>query len=183
MKRTYFLISALAILLLASCSKELSLEQQQPPEIKPVDTLQIPVDTIPAGPDTTTYFITGKYQLKNFYSDIPIDYIDNDSVVKHETELWGYVSEYLKDDVNDFIENTTSVEIHQNAIKMEGMNDAVLHMKYVIGKDDKGAYFKFLDNEYKPLKYRLSVIGKNYFIIYLPWKNGSTIYSRFERVF
>ena len=130
----------------------------------------------------TAFFISGNYQLKSFYSDIPIDYIETDTIVKHETDLWSYVSDYLKDDVNDFIENTTDVQIHQNAIKMEGMNDAILHMKYVIGKDDKGAYMKFLDNEYKPLKYRLSKIAKNYFIIYLPWKNGSTIYSRFERV-
>jgi hypothetical protein len=36
--------------------------------------------------------------------------------------------------------------------------------------------------EYELLHYRLLEFNDDYFIIYLKWRHGSTIYSRFDRV-
>lgn len=156
-------LTLLAIcVIFASCSKELSLENGKPTE---------PLKEI-----------SRKYQLRAFYSDIPIDFIENDDEIRSETDLWRYVNEYIKDDVNEFMNDTTEVLIYQNDIKIPGNDDPVLHKYYYIGTDSEGMYMKFLGPEYEQLRYRLLEMNDDYFIIYLKWKHGSTIYSRFERV-
>ncbi len=161
----YSLIVLLLSMIFASCEKELSLENG-----KPVD---------PVIPEKE---ISRKYQLKEFYSDAPIDFDETDDEIKSETNLWPYVYDYIKDDVNEFFSDTTLVLIHQNSIKMPGIDDNVLKKYYAIGTDSEGMFMKFLGPEYQQLLYRLQVINEDYFIIYLQWKHGTTIYSRFERV-
>ena len=65
---------------------------------------------------------------------------------------------------------------------MPGLDDNILKKYYAIGTDSEGMFMKFLGPEYQQLLYRLQVINEDYFIIYLQWKHGATIYSRFERV-
>ena len=161
----YSLIVLLSLLIFASCEKELSLENGKP--------------TDPVIPEIE---VSRKYQLKEFYSDTPIDFDETDDVIKSETNLWPYVYEYIKDDVNEFFSDTTLVLIHQNNIKMPGLDDNILKKYYAIGTDSEGMFMKFLGPEYQQLLYRLQVINEDYFIIYLQWKHGATIYSRFERV-
>src|SRR5688572_27392869 len=157
-----FLILLITTMIFASCGKELSLENAQPPE---------PVKET-----------SRKYQLKAFYSDIPIDFIEHDEETRSETDLWTYVHVYLKDDINEFYTDSTLVQIYQNEIKMPGNSAAVLQEYYLIGTDSEGAYMKFLGPDYEPLLYRLQEINDEYFIIYVKWRNGSTVYSRFERI-
>jgi hypothetical protein len=123
-----------------------------------------------------------KFQLRAFYSDIPIDFVENDDVVKGETDLWGYVNDYIKDDIDELDEESGQVIIYQNDIKIPGSDEAILYRPYKVGTDSEGRYMKFLGPEYEVLHYRLLEITDDYFIIYLKWKHGSTIYSRFERV-
>jgi hypothetical protein len=156
----YSLLLLVAVVAFASCQKELSFENTSTP----------------------TKEISRKYQLKDFYSDIPIDFIEYDDTVKSETGLWSYVNDYIKDDVNEFFTDSTLVRIFQNEIKMPGNDEAVLDKYYFIGTDEDGQYMKFLGPNYEALKYRLQVINEDYFIIYLSWKHGSTVYSRFERI-
>ena len=65
-----------------------------------------------------------RYRLVDFYSDLPIDYIENDSVVKSETDLRGYIKPYLPDDENLF-DSTGLLLINQGANRIPG-NDSDL---------------------------------------------------------
>jgi hypothetical protein len=152
-------------MIFGSCAKELSLENGKPAE--------------PILPEKE---ISRKYQLRAFYSDIPIDFVENDDEIKSETNLWPYVYDYIRDDINEFFNDSTLVLIHQNDIRIPGIDDNVLEKYYSIGTDSEGAYMKFLGPEYETLRYRLQEINEDYFIIFLKWKHGATIYSRFERV-
>ena len=161
----YSLILLISAVFFAGCEKELSLENGIP--------------TVPQEPAKET---SRKYHLTAFYSDIPIDFVENDDEIRSETDLWSYVHDYIRDDINEFLVDSTAVLIHQNDIKIPGNNDPVLHKSYFIGTDSEGTYMKFLGPEYQPLRYRLLEINEDYFIVYLKWKHGSTIYSRFDRV-
>lgn len=167
----YSLILLAFSLFFVSCEKDLSLENGLPVTPEP------PV-TPPPPPDKPTR----KFQLTAFYSDIPIDFIENDDVVKSETNLWSYVNDYLKDDIDEFTENSTELLVHQGDNKIPGNDSAVLHKTYFIGTDSDGSYMRFLGPEYEVLRYRLLEMTDDHFIIYLKWKHGSTIYSRFDRI-
>src|SRR5688572_11809148 len=123
----YSLILLIVSLLMFGCKKELSVENQQP-EKK-----------------------LRKFQLKSFYSDIPIDFIETDDEIKSETDLWAYVKDYLKDDVNIFGDNNTDVQIYQNDKKMPGLDDSILYRTYFIGTDADGKYMRFLGPDYTQL--------------------------------
>ena len=120
-----------------------------------------------------------RFQLREYYSDVPIDYIDSDNVVKAETQLWKYVSPWLKDDSNLFVNNAI-VRVEQGSIKMPGLDSAVILRSCIIGADLQGPYMDFLSHEYHPLKYRLKDFTDSSFTIYAVWHNKSTVYSKFE---
>src|SRR6476619_1519278 len=117
----YSLLIALVVLAFAGCQKELSFEN-----IK--------------GPDEPSNEISRKYHLTDFYSDIPIDFDEEDDTVKSETELWSYVKEYIKDDVDELFNDSTLVRVYQNEMKMPGNDEAVLDKFYFIGSDSEGQY-------------------------------------------
>lgn len=152
----YPLYLVVMALLFTGCKKELSLELQEPP-------------------------VQPKFQLRAFYSDIPIDFDESDEEVKLETDLWAYVYDYIKDDINVFHADST-VEVHQHEKKMPGLEDAILYKKYAFGEDDGGAFMIYLDPFYRPLTYRLYEKTEDYFVIGLKWRDGAHLFSRFERI-
>jgi hypothetical protein len=170
--KTYF-FGLSALCLFASCKKELSLEQARPPAIKPTPTQEEQFKKLAT---------SAPFQLRGCYSDRPVDYVDNDGQDREETDLWPYVSPYLKDDINRFFSDNTNVTIEQKELKIPGNNNPVIEREYQIGTDSLGVYMNFLDNEYKPLQYRLHELGDTYFVLAAPWKNGVTLFSRFELV-
>jgi hypothetical protein len=162
MKYSLYLLLA-AALAITGCQKELSFEKGD-------------------APDEPSKEVSRKYQLRDFYSDIPVDFDEQDDIVKSETELWSYVKEYIKDDIDEFFNDSTLVRVYQNDMKMPGNDEAILDKFYAIGTDSEGQYMSFIGPDYEPLKYRLQVINEDYFIIYVKWRHGATIYSRFERI-
>jgi hypothetical protein len=154
----YSVVLILILLFLSGCEKELSLENGKLPK-----TFR-------------------KYQLKAFYSDVPIDFLEYDDEVRYETDLWAYVNDYIKDDINVFTDSSTALAVYQNEIKMPGLDDPIIYTTYFIGKDNEGPYMRYLTNEYKPLRYRLIEINEDYFILGLKWRQGAMLFSRFERV-
>ena len=160
MKYSIFFLTV--TVLLAGCSKELSLENGKP--------------------DEPAKEISRKYQLKAFYSDIPLDFIETDDVIKSETDLWSYVKEYIKDDINELFNDSTLLLVYQNEIKIPGNDAPVLEKYYGIGTDEDGKFINYIGPKYELLQYRLQEFNDDYFIIYIKWKHGSTLYSRFERV-
>jgi len=122
-----------------------------------------------------------KFQLRAFYSDVAIDYNEDDSQVLQETDLWHYVAPYLKDDVNTFFAND-DVVIQQNEKKKPGLADSLVTRQYSIGTDSDGMYIIFLDYAYESLKYKVHEVGDDYFILSIKWTQGATLFSRFEKV-
>lgn len=166
MKQNMLSVACLVALLpVTSCEKELSTEGSS-----------VHLETAKAFND---FVGEKKFRLTAFYSNTPIDYIEDDGEVRAETNLWSYVSGYLKDDINIFYTDNT-VDVVQNEIKIPGIDDAVLPRTYSIGASESGAYIRFLDYQYNALQYNLESIGDNYFIVYVPWKDGVRLYSRFD---
>src|SRR5689334_22968666 len=71
-----------------------------------------------------------RFQIKEYYSDQPIDYVEDDDTVKSETDLWPYVSNWIKDDYNVIDIDAGTVTITQNAHKIAG-NDAETIVKNI----------------------------------------------------
>src|SRR4051794_29971853 len=97
----YPLIIAVAILIFA-CNKK---NETTPDQISPEDKAKAAA--------LTDFIKNDKLRLKKYYSDTLIDYIDTDQVVMAETDLWGYVSNWLKDDTYTF-DASGNVTIDQN---------------------------------------------------------------------
>src|SRR5690242_11628274 len=108
--KTYssWIVVSMLLCSLSSCTKELSLEDvAQSVKFKS--------------------FVEGKkFQISEYYSDRPIDYNEEDTVVKSETNLFKYASSWLKDDYNSFDLNKNKVTIEQNIIMMPGNSSPVL---------------------------------------------------------
>jgi hypothetical protein len=121
-----------------------------------------------------------RFQVAAFYADQPIDYIEYDAEVRSETDLFRYASPWIKDDWNVFDRSSGQVTITQNAVEINDIPDDSFVRPYTIGADKDGVYFNFLDYEYDPLSYRLVEFRDNYFIVYVNWKGGVRLYTRFE---
>ncbi len=172
MKMVKFLaVAVISASVLSSCSKD---DDEPKDEIDPA--------YVEKAEEFKTFIATKNFQIKDYYSTQPIDYIEDDEEVKSETDLKQYISSWLKDDFNviDFSNNT--VTITQNAIKIDtvpAMPD-VFTKSISVGADKSGPYFNFLNHRYLPLKYHIQEIGADYFIIYADWHSGEKVYTRFE---
>ena len=123
-----------------------------------------------------------KYQVKEYYSDKPIDYDEQDEEVKAETDLFNYVSPWIKDDWNVFDVASGQVSITQNEHKFAGNDDEVILKNFGIGADKEGVYFDFLNYQYQPLKYRLVEFTNEYFVVYADWHSGTKVFTKFAVV-
>src|SRR5687768_264901 len=85
----YLLLIALSVSLFA-CNKD---GDDTPDPVDPVK----PEDKEKATA-LSEFLKNDKLRLAKYYSETPIDYIDTDDVVMEETDLWNYVSLWLKDD-------------------------------------------------------------------------------------
>ena len=186
MRSFYALLFPVVMLLFVSCEKELSYEGGFVPPPPPPPTVTPPIEEPPVELTDEEKFkqvlADNKFQLRAFYSDIPVDYNERDSQVKQETDLWPYVAPYLKDDVNTFSGSDDNVTIEQNAKKRPGLTDSLITRQYSLGSDDDGMYMIFLDYEYNPLQYRVHETGDDYFILSIKWNQGATLFSRFEKI-
>jgi hypothetical protein len=126
--------------------------------------------------------VSQQFQVRDYYSDKPIDYIEDDQEVKEETQLFSYVSPWIKDDLNVFDAASKKVTITQNAVKIPGDASETLVKDFNIGADKDGVYFDFLNYQYQPLRYRLVEFTNTHFIVYTDWKSGAKVFTRFEVV-
>lgn len=165
----YITVALVASAVLNSCSKK-----DDPPQVNPEYTKK--------AEDFKVFVQAKNFRIKNYYSDKPIDYIEDDNQVKSETELWQYVSPWLKDDNNVFDPAAGTVTITQNAEKIPSDASATITKNIRIFADNTGPYFDFLSHEYQPLRYHLVDFADNYFIVYADWHSGEKVYTRFEVV-
>jgi len=178
MKRIHYPVIALILTIFASCEKDLSLELAE----TPTPPVVIPVPPVSKAETFQEFILTKKFQLRDFYSDVPIDYVQTDDTVRHETNLWPYASSYLKDDYDVFTLSTTELSIEQNELKMPGVPDSVLIRQYKVFEDDGGVHMTFLDYHYQPLTYDVYEFGADYFILSVRFNSSARLFSRFELV-
>ncbi|MEO8584181.1 MAG: hypothetical protein ABI415_10310 [Flavitalea sp.] len=148
----------------SSCTKEMSLED------------------VAASVKFKSFVLDKKFQISEYYSNRPIDYNEEDSVVKSETDLFKYASSWLKDDYNTFNLFTNKVTIEQNTKKISGNKDAIITRDIAVGEDKSGVYFTFLDYQYNSFTYRLVEYKEDYFILSASWHSGATVYTKFRVV-
>lgn len=167
---------AVCLVVVASCKKELSLEGQLPAVPPPVEPEKTRLEQF-------VHLLTSDgFQLRAFYADKPIDYNESDAEIRQETDLWRYASDYLKDDVDLFDASGSTVRIEQHEKKRSGLPDDVLVRRYAVTEESGNISLQFLDYRYEPLTYHLDNFGEGYFVVSVPGPQGSTLYSRFEKV-
>jgi hypothetical protein len=164
----YPLIIAVAILIFA-CNKK---NDPTPDPISPEDKAKAAA--------LTDFLKNDKLRLTKYYSDTPIDYIDTDQVVMAETDLWGYVSNWLKDDTYTF-DASGNVTIDQNTDRWDVDTAATLSRTYSVAADEDGVGFKFVGHEYQPLNYRLISFSDTNLIVSATW-NGKKVTSEYKTV-
>ena len=165
MKKILLIIAISAIL--SDCKKEKGKPVASPEDIARAKSF-----------DST---IQGKnYQIAKYYSNTPIDYIDTDAAIKSETDLFQYVSLWIKDDLNSFNSSTGKVTIQQGADKFPGDNSATIIADYKIGADANGVYFDFLNYQYQPLPYRLITLTDSSFIVSAELRKGINVITEFR---
>lgn len=123
--------------------------------------------------------VSKKYQVREYYSDKAIDYNEEDEEVKSETDLFAYVSPWIKDDWNVFDVASGKVAITQNEQKIPSDNADVLSKDFSVSAEKDGVYFNFLNYQYQPLKYHLVEFTNDYFIVYADWHSGAKVYTKF----
>jgi hypothetical protein len=163
------LIFILAFVLFA-CKKGDSTDNPSVDPIKPEDRER--------AAQLTQMLENNRFSLKAYYSEEPIDYIDTDQVVKSETELWQYVSPWLKDDVYAF-QADGNVNIEQNSVKIESDASPVVIRQYSVEPDEQGVAFKFVGHEYQNLDYRLISFTDSVLKVYALW-NGKKVISEYK---
>jgi hypothetical protein len=163
MKRPLLIIIAVAIF---ACNKK----SESVDPIRPEDRAKATA--------LTEFLKSNQFRLKRYYSEVPIDYIDTDQVVKQETDLWPYVSLWLKDDSYSFNANG-EVTIDQNANRIESDSSPVLIRHYAVQPDTAGVMFSFIGHEYQALDYRLISFTDTNLVVSASW-NGKTVISEFK---
>jgi hypothetical protein len=162
---TYLALSLIVTGFLSSCKKggdEASPEDKQKAE------------------NFKTYIVGKQFTLVDYWSDKAIDYVEDDAEVKAETDLWPYVSIWIKDDVNSFDLNAGKVSITQNANKFSTIADEVFTRDFSIGADKNGAFFNFVNYQYNPLKYNIVDFNAEGFTVSVDWRSGAKVFSRFK---
>lgn len=127
-----------------------------------------------------SFLQSNSFQLARYYSDTAIDYDQTDSVVKSETDLWPYVSTWLKDDVYTFGTNG-NVTINQNDAKIPSDSSATLTRPYSVTTDNDGVKITFLTNDYMSLDYHLIEFSDTLLTVSAFW-SGHTVKSDYRVV-
>lgn len=162
----YPIAIAVAFVILASCHKKA--ESVDP--ISQEDKLKAAA--------LAEFLKSGDFRLTKYFSETPIDYIDTDQVVKAETDLWPYVSIWLKDDAYSF-DGSGHITIQQNEARIDTDTSAILTRSYDVSADPEGVSFKFMGHEYQPLNYRLISFTDSNLIVSATW-NGKKVISEYK---
>lgn len=162
-------LSALLLLILGSCQKNLS-EKEDANKQKAAEFKT---------------FLTSsgvKFHAVDYWAEKPIDYDQTDDKVVLETDLKKYIRDYLLDDDIYFGTNGI-ITFVQNQVKISSNSAAEIHVPYRAEGDANGVLFDYIDDQYKPLTYYLHEQGATYFV--LEWKrptDGVKLYSRYDQV-
>lgn len=161
-------LSALLILLLGSCQKNISQEQEA--NNKKAEEFK-------------TFLTSGvKFRAVSYWAESPIDYDPNDGSTARETDLNKYIRDYIRDD--DIIFGTNGqVTFVQNAVKIGNNNAAEIRVPYRVAGDKAGVLVDYINDTYDPLTYYLHEKGASYFVLsYKRPEDGVRLFSRYDMV-
>jgi hypothetical protein len=161
-------MSALLLLLLGSCQKNLSDQEE---------------DNKKKAQEFQTFISSGsRFMAVDYYAESPIDYNEQDSEVILETDLKKYIRNYIIDD-DIYFGTNGMITFVQNSVKISSNSAAEIHVPYRAYGDKAGVIVDYIDDQYQPLTYMLHEKGTTYFI--LSWKrpqDGVRLFSRYEQV-
>lgn len=161
-------LSALLLLLLGSCQKNISQEQEA--NNKKAEEFK-------------TFLTSGaKFRAVGYWAESPIDYDPNDGSTARETDLNKYIRDYIRDD--DIIFGTNGIiTFVQNAIKIGDDASAEIKVPYRAYGDKVGVLVDYINDTYDPLTYYLHEKGASYFILsYKRPEDGVRLFSRYDMV-
>ena len=115
-----------------------------------------------------------KFQISAYYSEVPIDY-DTSGVLK--TDLWEFVSNWLKDDLTSFKGDLATIEQGQD--KIEGSPAETIEVRFKVLADVSGVNVAFVDHQYVNLDYRLVDFSDTAFTLYA-YRGKNKVFSRFR---
>jgi hypothetical protein len=176
--RAFLMLWVIGFLLMA-CDKD-SDPAPNDPNNGGNDTTQNPDPNELQAAALDSFLQSNTFQLTRYYSDSAIDYNQSDSTVKSETDLWPYVSPWLKDDTYTFGDDG-NVTVNQNENKIASDSNATFTRPYTVVADDEGVKFTFLTNEYESLDYRLIQFSDTLLTVSAVW-NGNTVKSDYRVV-
>lgn len=134
------------------------------------------------------YVVNNRFIPVDFYSDTPIDYIENDATVLAETDLKKYIFPYLNDDIITFNPDKTLL-VDQGSIMIQG-NDAKTFTRTWSTETSKAknvVYLNYLDYFYDQRRYTLVEWTDTSIIAYIDWTSKADptktakIYTRFQK--
>jgi hypothetical protein len=160
--------SALLLLLLGSCQKNISEEQEA--NNKKAEEFK-------------TFLTSGaKFRAVSYWAESPIDYDPNDGSTAKETDLNKYIRDYIRDD--DIIFGTNGITTFvQNAIKICDDSSAEIRVPYSAKGDKAGVLVDYINDMYDPLTYYLHEKGASYFVLsYKRPEDGIRLFSRYDMV-
>ena len=175
-----FLVASAFCFLIMACKKDSDPAPNNPPPNNGNDSTNTTDPNELQAASLDSFLQSNSFQLARYYSDTAIDYDQSDSVVKSETDLWAYVSPWLKDDLYTF-GTDGNVTIQQNDAKLPSDANATLTRPYSVAADDEGVKITFLTNDYKPLDYRLIEMSDTLLTVSAFW-NGHTVKSDYRVV-
>jgi len=134
------------------------------------------------------YVANNSFVPVDFYSDVPIDYIESDATVLAETDLKKYIFPYLADDVITFNPDKT-LTVDQGAIKMEGNAQQTFTRQWSTetSKQKNVVYLNYLDYFYDPRRYTLVEWTDTSILAYVDWTSQADptktakIFTRFQK--
>ena len=161
-------LSALLLLLLGSCQKNISEEQEA--NNKKAEEFK-------------TFLTSGaKFRAVSYWAESPIDYDPNDGSTAKETDLNKYIRDYIRDD--DIIFGTNGmITFVQNAIKIGDDASAQIHVPYRAYGDKVGVLVDYINDTYDPLTYYLHEKGASHFVLsYKRPQDGVRLFSRYDMI-
>jgi hypothetical protein len=134
------------------------------------------------------YVVNNRFIPVDFYSDTPIDYIENDATVLAETDLTKYIFNYLKDDEITFNPDKTLV-INQGTNKIDNNPEQTFTRTWSTetSKAKNVVYLNYLDYFYDPRRYTLVEWTNTSILAYIDWTSKADptktakIYTRFQK--
>ena len=179
--RAFLMMFFISSMIFVACKKDSDPPPNNVPD--PTDTTDTTTITDPnelQAAALDSFLQSNSFQLASYYSDSAIDYDETDSTVKAETDLWAYVSPWLKDDVYAF-GTDGQVTVTQGDNKIASDSSLTLMRPYTVQADDDGVKFTFLTNEYESLDYRLIEFSDTLLTVSATW-NGKTVKSDYRVV-